>query len=89
MIGTKNRATQNIIVSVSSLEVASQRVSALARFVDEGITNGKSVNPVISMIDAIDSELRVNAKPLLPTLAIALVSSGSTTEPATRAQSRG
>ena len=89
MIGTKNRATQNMIVSVSSLEVASQRVSALARFVDEGITNGNSVKPVISMIDAIDSELRVNAKPLLPAFAMRLVSRGSTTEAATSAQSIG
>ena len=89
MIGTKNRATQNIISSVSALEVASQSVSALARLVEEGITNGNRVKPVIRMIDAIASELNVKAKPLLPTLAIKLVRIGNVTEAATSAQRIG
>lgn len=36
-----------MISRVSSLEVASRRVRALARSLDEGITNGKSVKPLL------------------------------------------
>ena len=89
MIGTKNRATQNMIFRVSSLDVASHRVNALARFVEEGITNGKSVKPVIKMIEVIASELSVKAKPLLPIFAMTLVSSGSINEPETSAHKSG
>ena len=89
MIGTKTAATQNMISSVSSLEEASQSVRLLARLLEEGITNGKSVNPVIKIIDAIPSELSMNAKPDLDALAIKLVSTGSVMELITRTQSSG
>ena len=89
MIGTKTAATQNMISSVSSLEEASQSVRLLARLLEEGITNGKSVNPVIKIIDAIPSELSMNAKPGLDALAIKLVSTGSVMELITRTQSSG
>ena len=89
MIGTKTRATQNMISRVSSLDVASQSVRALARSVDEGITNGNSVKPVIRMIDAIANELNVKAKPLLPSLAMRLVRIGRATEAATSAHNIG
>ena len=89
MIGTNTIATQNMISSVSSLEVESQTVSALARSAEDGITNGKRVNPVIRMIDAIVSELTTNASPGLPTFAIKLASKGRTNEVATSSHNIG
>ena len=82
-------ATQNIISSVSMLDVASQSVKLLAKSVEEGITNGNNVEPASKMIAVILTALKVNPHPAFPYFAKRLTSSGKITVPAANSHKAG